>query len=221
MDICVVTYRNTADRIVPAVRQCDHLWVRDNTDDNIGFGAACNELASEGTDEVILFVNPDGDPQPGCFDLLEKCVMQTNVIAAEASLGPWWDDLWEPRSDDRNSWLTGACLAVRRDVFEKVGGFDPTLFLYYEDVDLSWKLAKHGQLVSCREAVFLHDPKERGNSLRAEFFVARNKLIVSRRWGKPWGTKDGLKQTLLLVLRLQPLRALTHLAAVVGAIGHT
>jgi N-acetylglucosaminyl-diphospho-decaprenol L-rhamnosyltransferase len=39
-------------------------------------------------------------------------------------------------------WLSGACLVVRRDAFEQIGGFDTSYFMYFEDVDLGARLSK-------------------------------------------------------------------------------
>jgi hypothetical protein len=36
------------------------------------------------------------------------------------------------------SWISGACFVLKRSVFEETGGFDESVFMYGEDVDLSW-----------------------------------------------------------------------------------
>ncbi|MEY4997669.1 MAG: hypothetical protein RLY59_1073, partial [Actinomycetota bacterium] len=41
-------------------------------------------------------------------------------------------------------WVSGACLAVNRDLFETIGGFDEHYFMYFEDVDLGYRLGKQG-----------------------------------------------------------------------------
>ena len=47
----------------------------------------------------------------------------------------------DPRTVD---WLSGACLVTRRDSFDEVGGFDPEYFMFFEDVDLCFRLKKKG-----------------------------------------------------------------------------
>lgn len=43
-------------------------------------------------------------------------------------------------------WLSGAFLLLQRDVFDELGGFDPSYFLYYEDVDLFRRAKNHGHV---------------------------------------------------------------------------
>jgi GT2 family glycosyltransferase len=76
----------------------------------------------------------------------------------------------------------GAALALRMDAVRAVGGMDPRFFLYYEDVDLSWRLWLGGWTVRYQPtAVVEHQHSATtggGTSLQHTFFTERNRLAT-------------------------------------------
>jgi GT2 family glycosyltransferase len=61
---------------------------------------------------------------------------------------PFFSRYLMTHADDREArhtdWITGACMLVRSDVFEKVGGFDARFFMYCEDIDLCYRMRQAG-----------------------------------------------------------------------------
>lgn len=61
---------------------------------------------------------------------------------------PWTreyrDEGDSPRSRRAAGWLSGACVLVRRDLFDQLGGFDENYFMYFEDVDLGYRIGQAG-----------------------------------------------------------------------------
>jgi len=54
-------------------------------------------------------------------------------------------------------WLSGSCLLLRREAFDSLGGFDPSYFMYFEDVDLGERLTRAGWLnVYAPSAAIVH-----------------------------------------------------------------
>ncbi len=76
----------------------------------------------------------------------------------------------------RVDWVEGACLAVRRDVFEEVGGFDERYFMYCEELDLSRRMRDAGwRRVYVPAAEVVH-----GGGASAKQFTARSRALFLR-----------------------------------------
>lgn len=113
---------------------------------NVGFGRGHNANAALGRAAWLLVLNQDCILEPGALAAL--------AAAAEASapdVGAWemrQIPYEHPKAYDpvtlETGWVSGAASLFRRSAFDAVGGFDPRIFMYGEDVDLSWRLRARG-----------------------------------------------------------------------------
>ncbi|WP_225753650.1 glycosyltransferase family 2 protein [Actinotalea sp. Marseille-Q4924] len=78
--------------------------------------------------------------------------------------------------------FNGGCAALRRRALDHVGSFDESLFLYYEDTELSWRLRRGGwRVVHVPDAVTVHVHAASSGTTSELFEVsnARNRLLVA------------------------------------------
>ena len=59
-------------------------------------------------------------------------------------LSRWRVALPMPQETEAVDWLAGASMMIRRDVLDRIGIFDETFFLYYEETDLCRRAARAG-----------------------------------------------------------------------------
>ncbi len=73
---------------------------------------------------------------------------------------PWTAAYRRERGTPREGtvgWLSGACLLLRREAFDAVGGFDERYFMYFEDTDLCARMAEAGyDIVYAPSATVVH-----------------------------------------------------------------
>ena len=138
------------------------------SDMNIGFGEANNRAVQRAKGPFVVFLNDDTSVRDQWLDssvaLIEKnteigavgsVLLNTNGSIQDAGCLIWRDGSvalldhvllngHEPATRPA-LYCSAAAILVRKEVFEKVGGFDPGYFpAYYEDVDLCFKFRSEG-----------------------------------------------------------------------------
>jgi GT2 family glycosyltransferase len=83
--------------------------------------------------------------------------------------------------------VTGACLGIRRQVFDELGGFDAALAVSYNDIDLCLRAREAGYEVVCEpRATLVHKEcasRRGGDSLEET-------RLFFRRWGSVLALPD-------------------------------
>jgi GT2 family glycosyltransferase len=168
------------------------------SEENRGYGAACNIGARATSAHFLLFLNDDTFLQPDCLAELyrslrgsENTIFQPMIhheyahqtragnpcdIFGAAGLGFYGN------CGTGEFYGSGAALAVGRAVYNTLDGFDEKLFLYYDDIDFSWRARLLGfKVSSARNALCLHSggTSSAGMPHMVKFYLTqRNRIRV-------------------------------------------
>jgi GT2 family glycosyltransferase len=93
-------------------------------------------------------LNADGSTQQSCYRFPSpgQCWRENFWITAAFGDHPFLGDYrtW-PHDRERDvEWIIGACLLLRREVYERVGGFDERFFMYSEETDWQRRIRDAG-----------------------------------------------------------------------------
>ncbi len=89
---------------------------------------------------------------------------------------------WSHNSTQQVDQVIGAFFLIRKELFEKLGGFDERFFLYYEEVDLSFRAKQAGWLsFYLADARAFHKGGGTTNQVKALrlFYILRSRLLYS------------------------------------------
>lgn len=195
---------------------------------NEGYGRANNAGVAACRTPHALILNPDLVVQPGAVaalleaaarypeaGLYAPCIVEPSgrvFLQPRSLLSPPHLNLAGamplPEGDACLPFLSGACLLVRRDLFLELGGFDPEIFLFYEDDDLCRRMREAGHaLVHVHAARAAH---ARGRSSRPSL-----KRRFNARWHLAWShayvaAKYGLPETSLVSILNNAIKTVAY-----------
>ena len=181
-------------------------------DENLGFLRNCNHAAQSARGKYLLFLNNDTNVQKDwlkhLLDLVENDVsigmVGSKLIYHDGRLqeagGIIWKDanglnygrLDDPRKPEYNylkdvDYISGACIMIRKELWDKAGGFDEKFApAYYEDTDLAFMVRKLGyRVVFQPKSVVVHfEGISHGTDLGSgiKSYQVRNKELFLDKW---------------------------------------
>lgn len=155
----------SADRIRAAAPNVEVI----ESPDNLGFAGGCNLGVRGARGSVVAFLNNDARPHPEWLSEAVRVLRVEPAVGAVASKVLDWDGEAIDFVDAGLTWFgmgykrhagtpddgthdaprdvlfgTGSALVARTSVFRELGGFDERFFMFYEDVDLGWRMNLRG-----------------------------------------------------------------------------
>ncbi len=150
---------------------------------NLGCAGGNNVGWRKARGEVILFLNPDTEMEFDCVERLTRPLLENSAYGMTGAkmyfpggrliqhaggivhpngmtnhYGAGEEDHGQCDEVREVAYVTGAALAMRRDVMKEIGGFDEDFFpAYYEEVDLCLRARRRGyRVMYIPDAVLIH-----------------------------------------------------------------
>lgn len=149
--------------------------------DNVGFAAGNNAGAAGAASKYLAFLNNDTAATPGWLGALVDAAESDGTVGLVSSHLVFMDQpktvdsagdgylrcgggfkhrhgqpVGEARGVHEVFGACGAAFLIRRELFDRLGGFDPDFFMVYEDVDLSYRARLLGARCVCALAAVVH-----------------------------------------------------------------
>ncbi len=200
VDVEVVVVDNGARESMEAVRDLYPRIKIVSPGRNTGFAGGVNLGVAHSSGQVICMLNSDAHVAPDTIARLAERVLEKDGIAGALILlddqpdtinsagNPlhilglsWAGMLGRPRSEapaegDFAS-ASGACMAITRQHWDRMGGFPEEYFAYHEDLDLSWRTRQVGLPVTVLADAPCWHHYEYGRTSIKHYLLERNRLL--------------------------------------------
>lgn len=192
----IVVDNNSADQTVEELKKYLEVAVIES-DTNLGFGRGCNLGAKKAAGEFLFFLNPDTVLRKNSLETLvtyledhkEVGIVAPKVMLSSGGIQPTITHLpglinaiQEFIFGQKNAYLRysldveqptevdavyGAAILLRRQVYEKLDGFDEKFFMYYEDIDLCRRIHRLNlKIIYIPSAIVTHELGASGKTVK-------------------------------------------------------
>ena len=226
-DELIVVDNASNDATVDVVRElAPHARIV-QTGMNAGYAGGCNAGAEIARGDVLLFLNPDAVAAPGFADAIRGpsrfdawmglvtqdggTIVNTSGNVVHFTGLAWTGQTGEPVANvdpepHEVAYLSGACLAIPRELWRRLGGYSPEFFLYHEDLDLSLRVRLAGGTLGIEPAARVDHAYEFAKGGYKWRWMERNRwATIVRLWPAP------------LIVLAAPALAATELAILAAA----
>lgn len=153
--------------------------------------------------------------QPSCFEYAGAAGGWIDRYGYTFCRGRVFDSIEEDSNQyplpEEIFWASGACMLVRKIVFEATGGLDADFFAHMEEIDFCWRLKNAGyKVMYCPHSIVYHlggGSLPHGNPFKTHLNFRNNLAMIAK------NLNENRITTLLLRMALDQLAALRFLAA--------
>ena len=166
-----------------------------NQGQNIGFGLGHNFNLALTTTPYFWVTNVDLEFESDSITTLLATAQQDSSQAFSNTSIAAWECRQKPYEHPKDyhpvtgetAWCSSACVLFKTDAIQSVKGYDPLLFLYGEDVELSYRLRRQGyKLKYVPQATVWHYTYEEAEQVKPQQFLGSTlaNVLLRCRYGR-------------------------------------
>lgn len=171
---------------------------------NLGFGAGHHRAIATGHSDYCLVTNLDLEfPSHSILNVVNAALCDKNQTVASWEMRqiPYEHPKYYDPVTLETNWSSHACILISRSAYQTVGGYDDRIFMYAEDVELSYRFRSHGfALKYVPQALVRHFSYEQAGEVKPLQFLGSilGNNYIRMRYGR---TKDTIIGLLIYGLR--------------------
>lgn len=176
---------------------CGQVVMMGGDGNNLGFGAAINRVIEWTHKDWYIVLNQDLRIAEGALERVMRAIRCAGPATAvlEMAHRPYEHPKEYDPVTHETPWFSGAAFCVSRDAFIRVGGFDGRLFMYGEDVDLSFRLRRKGFIIIyLPDCIVFHDDLvgAHGQKPLQEVYDRSNNILLRLKHGSALDVARGI-----------------------------